>query len=700
MDGFVIIEKINEDNSTEILYKAKNIITAGLTYSLANMFIDSSDGEIYPYQIGYLQLGSSKNLENGNPYLSPKFYHLSAHFAASAYGPNTNLKLDNHTYMSTSSDFQASPVYNVSSGTFIEIPQGNITQLNNSSLLLSVTLDKNTLVGKTIAEMGLFARNPDNLINSEKSVLVAYKALTPTIVKSNFALKINWFIGHDNNDAYPVEPDYPDVYYGLSSVPLALRRDTQTLDVYKSSIVVPSGNACVIIFHPGSFTTGDKSDIDPAAIALYLNKGLTVVVPNYTLVTETGELGGGALPINFPVFTSGTSDNISLIPSSITPFRLPHGKENAFTDAVRIVQYIKNNHSTYGINKNMVIVGGAAAGGDITCWLTFIPECSATPAQSDDIVEWESTKVLAGLMGGAISDWTRFYTYFIAFGQKVYGLGTLGAAAVPKTLAMSGTIYHPSGTVFNISAVEYTSSVFITSSFNGFSALGTLFNTVLAIPSAIPFYDWAIVPSLKYMMQWREVPLQAKRYWSGLYQASANGATIDGIPWGKTDNSGIFFHAGSHGQSLSAHGFSAVPSWRLYFPTGTVDNQYLDMSSVKSPPGFIAEPGINLTLSTANGLINSSSVGNASAYSSITFTTDPHDILFASAIYSALCLTYPSSQHALSSVFQWYNPSQPANPVNAFGYPTHNEIAQVHNDEINFCLRMATQVNTFYNLFL
>ena len=216
-----------------------------------------------------------------------------------------------------------------------------------------------------------------------------------------------------------------------------------------------------------------------------------------------------------------TDSNDDLIPSSIKPFRLGHGKENAFTDAVRMLQYVKHNADRYNIDKDHIVLAAGAAGGDITNWLAMAPEVATV---TSDPVELESINVYAACSNNTISNWLTWNPIKTDLSNNW--------APVPtgKTVFdMSGSVYVDQGEwLAETSGANYVSGHYQSETLYELPdhlkySLGILFGN--AIPLAVTlgaqlgglssievssFHDWATIPGMLADYQNREAPLLTK----------------------------------------------------------------------------------------------------------------------------------------------------------------------------------------------
>lgn len=117
----------------------------------------------------------------------------------------------------------------------------------------------------------------------------------------------------------------------------------QTLTVY-----YPDGwssndfRTCMVLFHGGGWTGGDKSQFDDTC-SYFVNRGLVIVNANYRL----GYTNDTFVDTNNPIF--GVSY-----------------KTYCVQDAKTVIRWTKVNHAMLGINTNLIICGGDSAGAHIS----------------------------------------------------------------------------------------------------------------------------------------------------------------------------------------------------------------------------------------------------------------------------------------------------------------------------------------------
>ena len=587
MEGHLQVVKLYSDGTEEIVFDDHNIIVSGMGFGLSRMFSAGGSDNLLDYQIDRFQIGvsGSEELE-----VSSTTQLAGALTTLNEYGLNSNLILESATQIVNGVDFN--------NKIFAKIPKSKIDKIDSNAAKYTLVLDQDSCNDKTLNEVGLFMKNPTGAPQN-KSILVAYRSFSDIVKTSDFSLIFRWTLYFPYQISDLLVPAFADEYFGLSSTPSSERRNTQNLDVYQPDRLLDGGNACVIWVHAGALTGGDKAAQLPAYFATKcLERDLVFISPNYALATNSGELqsGASAFPVNYPIFTDGqgfgsTDDsNDDLVPSSIAPFRLPNGRENAFTDAVRMLQFVKYNADRYNINKDRIVLAGGAAGGDITSWLALAPEVSAT---TSDPVEAESIKVYAAANKNTITNWLTWYSFNTGNARPYEPV-----PAGKTVLDMSGSVYVPSGTgITETSGYDYLSGNYFSQTLYDLPdhlkySLGVLFansigNSSFGVSGAFEsdvssFHDWASIPGLLGAYQYREAPLLTKKFWSAYYHASA-GVESEGLTWGKLDNSAVYMQFQNIGISASAAGFSDAP-WQIIInnSTGLAQAGLPDLSSLWS----------------------------------------------------------------------------------------------------------------------
>jgi len=178
--GHLEIIKLYSDGREEVHFSEDNIITSGMGYTLLRAFESHGAGSISSFQIVYFQLGVSGAVTlqaSGNG-------SLSSSLDEAEYGA-ANFEIDNH-------DLWASGV-NQGEETFGIIPFPYIKKISPTRVMYQIFVGEDACNAKTLNEIGLFSRNPDNLV-TEGSYLCAYRYFTPLEKVDQFSVLFRWTI--------------------------------------------------------------------------------------------------------------------------------------------------------------------------------------------------------------------------------------------------------------------------------------------------------------------------------------------------------------------------------------------------------------------------------------------------------------------------------------------------------------------------
>tara|TARA_R100000008_G_C3542791_1_gene145762 strand:- start:190 stop:759 length:570 start_codon:yes stop_codon:yes gene_type:complete len=180
--GNLEIWKIYEDGTEELHFEEHNVITSGMGVGLAHLFSGSGAGSINDFQVLNFQVGSGGTTTD--------------------YGVSTfQLKtpVSRSDYLTTGSTLLTENLYTIKNGsvatssTLVRIPYSNIQKVTNTAVRFNLVVDQNSLVNKSINEVGLFMRNPRGN-NPPNPILVAYRPFTSLTKTSTFALILKWTI--------------------------------------------------------------------------------------------------------------------------------------------------------------------------------------------------------------------------------------------------------------------------------------------------------------------------------------------------------------------------------------------------------------------------------------------------------------------------------------------------------------------------
>ena len=211
ISGHITVCKIYTDGTQETVLDRSNLVTAGLGSSFLDIQLNSASKEIEDYTPRYFQVGTN-TIGYGSPHTresSATFYQLSAPFDWSDYGEDTDLMLVKRYRGFNASTVDGGQSYNellltsatlsatIFSGVdqyFGEIKKTRVTKFFADSFESEIILDENSGNGKSISELGLFAKNPKGY-SQDSPLLMAYKSFDPIAKTAEFSLVVHWTIG-------------------------------------------------------------------------------------------------------------------------------------------------------------------------------------------------------------------------------------------------------------------------------------------------------------------------------------------------------------------------------------------------------------------------------------------------------------------------------------------------------------------------
>jgi len=180
--GHLQIFKVYEDGKEELYFDDANIITSGMGVGFSHLFAGSGSDNIIDYQIRNFLVGSG-GLDSTDYGVST--YKLKNGVSGSAdWGSDTDLITENLYPIENG-------VVMTTTASFARIRFSNIQKVTNTSVRYTLVLDRGTLNGSYINEVGLFMRNPrgNAVINP---ILVAYRLFTEITKTSDFSLIFRW----------------------------------------------------------------------------------------------------------------------------------------------------------------------------------------------------------------------------------------------------------------------------------------------------------------------------------------------------------------------------------------------------------------------------------------------------------------------------------------------------------------------------
>ena len=189
--GHLQIFKQYRDGTEELHFDEKNVITSGMGVGLSHMFAASGASSIVDYQIrnflvgsGYESGGAAGAGEYGVSSFKLKAPLKDTPAHGNPWGANTSLVSERFF-----------PIENRSiagnARPFARIIFSNINKVTDTSVRYTLVLDRHTLNGKYLNEVGLYMRNPSGSIHINP-ILVAYRPFTEITKTSDFSLIFLW----------------------------------------------------------------------------------------------------------------------------------------------------------------------------------------------------------------------------------------------------------------------------------------------------------------------------------------------------------------------------------------------------------------------------------------------------------------------------------------------------------------------------
>lgn len=151
----------------------------------------------------------------------------------------------------------------------------------------------------------------------------------------------------------------------------------------------------VFVIHGGGWISGSKERVQRFVdVQKLLNAGISVVAINYRLIHKKQAL------------------------NDIPPVKAP------MHDAARALQFVRRKSSEWNIDKQKIGAAGGSAGACTALWLAFHDDL--LNEESDDSVEWESTRLFcAGLIGAQTSldpNQMKLWIPKITYGAHAFGI--------------------------------------------------------------------------------------------------------------------------------------------------------------------------------------------------------------------------------------------------------------------------------------
>lgn len=250
MKGLVSITKVYTDGTREkVLESEQNVLTGGFGVGFTSLLTDTPTKEIDQYKFKYFQVGTDSyysdvvipevSMNNSEfayalPYsVHNNFYELSSAITEiDDYGRDGDIEVVERDIITVTNPFQTQDKLNYQTSRVLlaKLTDDPVTILGDRSFFVKITIDRESLNGVSIKELGLFSENPENKFNPV-AALAAYKALPEAIVKTkDFSLDIEWVIKTDpytDNDPYYNEWDLKRVGDTLRFYPGVTNRGGQ-----------------------------------------------------------------------------------------------------------------------------------------------------------------------------------------------------------------------------------------------------------------------------------------------------------------------------------------------------------------------------------------------------------------------------------------------------------------------------------------
>tara|TARA_R100001377_G_C3184385_1_gene107950 strand:+ start:561 stop:1133 length:573 start_codon:yes stop_codon:yes gene_type:complete len=180
--GNLEIWKVYDDGTEELHFEEHNVIVSGMGVGLSFLFAGSGSVNMRDFQILNFQVGSAGDVND---------------YGVSTYKLNTPFL--HPEYLTAGSEMLLENLYTIhndvvsTSSTLVRLPYSNIQKVTDTSVRFNLPIDKNSLTGETISEVGLFMRNPRGKA-LPNPILVAYRPFTSLTKLSTFALLLKWTI--------------------------------------------------------------------------------------------------------------------------------------------------------------------------------------------------------------------------------------------------------------------------------------------------------------------------------------------------------------------------------------------------------------------------------------------------------------------------------------------------------------------------
>ena len=211
MNGSVKISKVFSDGTKELVCQDDNVITDGMGYGIINILTDSGSKNIEDHLVGYFQVGIGRLNPDLQPADKRKYIStLKTPLSEESYGKNIEVEIKHHPLQKLhKSNFNPAIGEEIENSNFVILPDDKSTKLIDGVVHYRLSIGEEAANGLNISEFGIFLRNPDGAINTDRSILVAYKnfPVDEIITKNkNFSLEIDWQIKFVDEVNTEIEP--------------------------------------------------------------------------------------------------------------------------------------------------------------------------------------------------------------------------------------------------------------------------------------------------------------------------------------------------------------------------------------------------------------------------------------------------------------------------------------------------------------
>jgi hypothetical protein len=188
--GHLVITKVYNSGSEEVIFDDHNIIVSGMGVALAHLFALSGSDSILDYQIDRFQVGVS----GGTALEVSSTNQLSGALSSFIeYGADGDILQTSAYQIINNSIVSIGRYYGL-------IPQQNITRIDANTVRYTIVLDENSCnnisrggQNKPLNEVGLFVKNIKNNV-IDAPILVAYRHFDNIQKTSDFSLVFRWSI--------------------------------------------------------------------------------------------------------------------------------------------------------------------------------------------------------------------------------------------------------------------------------------------------------------------------------------------------------------------------------------------------------------------------------------------------------------------------------------------------------------------------